>query len=67
MIKRTYFMSARCSEGDGFCFNSVTSSYRSWFPDIDKVYNDSSESLKVELKKVRPNGGFEIICFSRLN
>ena len=67
MIKRTYFMSARCTESNGYCFSSITSSYRSWFVDTNKVYDDMVEHLKSELKKVRPNGGFEIVCFSRLS
>lgn len=67
MIKRKYFMSARCSEGDGFCFLSITSTYTSWFADSDKVFDDSSEYLKSKLKAIRPNGGFEVICFSRLS
>jgi len=68
MIRRTYFMSARCSEGDGgFCFQSTVSSYKSWFADGEKVFDDSSKYLESKLKAIRPNGGFEVICFSRLS
>jgi len=66
MIKRSYFMYARCSEGNGYCSRSKIVSYYSIFPDSGFVFDDMSNKFKQELLSIKPNGNFEVIAFNRV-
>ena len=66
MFKRNYFMAARCTESNGYCFLSTIGSYSSILPDIAFVFNDMSEKFKQDLLSIRPNGNFEIVAFNRV-
>tara|TARA_R110002020_G_scaffold475368_1_gene709765 strand:- start:842 stop:1042 length:201 start_codon:yes stop_codon:yes gene_type:complete len=66
MIKRQYFMSAKCSESNGYAFQSTMGSYRSIFAQPVFVFDDMSRKFKQKLLKVRPNGQFEVLAFNRV-
>ncbi len=65
MFKRNYFMSAKCTESNGYCFLSTIGSYSSIFPDSAFVFGDMSKKFKQELLSIRPNGNFEVTAFNR--
>jgi len=66
MIKRNYFMNARCSEGNSYCYRSTICSYSSIFPNSVFVFDDMIKKFKQELLSIRPNGNFEVIAFNRV-
>ncbi len=66
MIKRNYFMYAKCTDlSNGYCYRSTIGSYSSIFPDSIFVFDDMSKKFKQELLSIRPNGNFEVIAFNR--
>ena len=66
MIKRNYFMYAKCTDLSGYCYRSTISSYSSIFPDSVFVFDDMSKKFKQELLSIRPSGNVEIIAFNRV-
>ena len=66
MIKRSYFMSARCTDGAGYCYQSKTGTYSSFTSQGEYVYTLFSEEIKKELLAIRPDGQFEVVSFSRI-
>jgi len=66
MIKRQYFMSAKCAESNGYCYISTIGSYSSILPDSVFVFDDMSKKFKSQLLAIRPNGYFEVVSFNRV-
>jgi hypothetical protein len=66
MIKRLYFMSAKVTEGTGYCYTSRLTPYSSIFSDGNFAFNDMAKKLKDELLAIRPNGQFEVVSFNRV-
>ena len=66
MIKRQYFMAAKCTESNGYSFYSAIGSYRSIFSQTNLVYDQMSSDFKKRLQKIRPNGQFEVVTFNRV-
>ena len=66
MIKRQYFMYAKCVDRKGYTFQSTMGSYRSIFSQPVFVFDDMSRKFKQELQKIRPNGQFEVVAFNRV-
>ncbi len=67
MIKRNYFMYAKCTDlSSGYCYRSTIGSYSSIFPDSGFVFDDMSNKFKQELLSIRPNGNFEVVAFNRV-
>ena len=66
MIKRQYFMSAKCVESSGYCYMSTIGSYSSILSDSAFVFDDMSDSFKKKLLAIRPNGHFEVVSFNRV-
>jgi len=66
MIKRFYFMSAKVTEGTGYCYTSRIASYSSIFPHSAFVLDDMAKEFKEKLFAVRPNGNFEVVSFNRV-
>jgi len=66
MIKRSYFMSAKCTDTNGYCFVSQTATYSSIFANHESVFDSFTNELKEKLLQVRPNGNFEVVSFNRV-
>ena len=66
MIKRNYFMSARCVESSGYCYISTIGSYSSILSNSTFVFDDMSEKFKKQLLKIRPLGNFEVVAFNQV-
>jgi len=66
MIKRQYFMAAKCVDSKGYAFQSTMGSYRSIFAQPVFVFDDMSRKFKQDLQKIRPNGQFEVVAFNRV-
>ena len=66
MIKRHYFMSARCVESTGYCYMSTIGSYSSIFPNSSFVFDDMSDIFKKKLLDIRPHGNFEVTSFNKI-
>ena len=66
MIKRQYFMAAKCVDSNGYSFQSTMGSYRSIFAQPVFVFDDMSRKFKQDLQKIRPNGQFEVVAFNRV-
>ena len=66
MIKRFYFMNAKCTSSTGYCYSSTIGCYSSFFPSAGKVFSESSDKLKKELLDIRPDGQFEVISFNKV-
>lgn len=66
MIKRYYFINARCTEVDGYCYLSKVGAYSSFLSNVEQVYTLMTDSIKKELLEVRPNGKFEVVSFNKI-
>ncbi len=68
MINRHYFISAEKPHGDGsgsYSFQALTMVYRSWLPDSQEVYRQSSLKIEEALKG-KPGSNIQIIAFNRI-
>lgn len=66
MIKRYYFISAKCTESTGYCYISRIGAYTSFLPDSGKAYDLIVGQVKKELLEIRPNGNFEVTSFNKV-
>ena len=66
MIKRSYFMSAKCTDSTGYCYQSKTGTYKSFTEQGIQVYTMFSDEIKKELLAIRPYGHFEVVSFNRI-
>jgi len=66
MINRFYFMNAKVTDANGYCYSSTIGAYRSCIPDPAKVFDEFSNKIKKELLEIRPYGQFEVISFNRV-
>ena len=66
MIRRTYFMSAKCTDSTGYCYMNRTGVYSSILPSPVVVFDMFVNDVKKELLKTRPDGQFEVISFNRI-
>ena len=55
MIKRTYFMGAKCTEGDGYCFVSQVTTVSCIFASQEVVFDFLTDQLKEKLVQIRTN------------
>jgi len=67
MIKRYYFINARCTESNGYCYVSRLMYYTSIFSSVEDAYSFLTKETKKELLGIRPNGNFEVTSFNRVN
>ena len=65
MIERSYFIGAKCTDGNGYCFQAKIMMYKSFLPNAGEVYTEMTNELKAELLAIRPNGQFEVVSFNR--
>ena len=66
MIKRNYFMAAKCTGINGYAFTSGIVSHHSAFAQPSFVFDGICKKLEDELLKIRPNGQFEVVAFNRV-
>lgn len=69
MINRTYFMSVKKSYGEGtnyYSFNSCVFSYRSLFPNAEKVKNSMIKRLNHDMTAKDFKTSVEIMSFNRV-
>ena len=66
MFTRNYYISAKCTDKNGYCFKSTIGSYTSILSDSLFVFDDMSKKVKEDLLAIRPSGFFEVVSFNRI-